>query len=86
MITIIRFLNASTTSHSYLLCVYMVITFKIYSLRSFQDTTVLLSILYTRSPELFFFFFTLKGEMLAIRSKLTGHFLARHFLSLNTRA
>ena len=60
MITIIRFLIASTTSHSYLLCVYMVITFKIYSLRSFQDTTVLLTIPYTRSPERFFFFFYLK--------------------------
>lgn len=83
MITIIRFLNTSITSHSYLLCVYMVITFKVYSLRSFQDTTVWFTILYTRSPELFF---TLKGEMLAIGSKLTGHSLARHFLSLNTRA
>lgn len=55
MITIIRFLNTSITSHSYLLCVYMVITFKVYSLRSFQDTTVWFTILYTRSPELFFY-------------------------------
>lgn len=54
MITIIRFLNTSITSHSYRLCVYMVITFKVYSLRSFQNTTVLFTILYTRSPELFF--------------------------------
>ena len=55
MITIIRFLNTSIISHSYLLCVYMVIAFKVYPLRGFQDTTAWFTVLYTRSPELFIY-------------------------------
>lgn len=53
MITIVRLVNTSITSHSYVVC--MMKTFKLYSLSNSQvHKTVLLTIatmLYVRSPE-----------------------------------